>query len=57
MTPAATPHFGPEFSLEPPLHLAVRVARFEERDELFGSVTPNHMEGEVTAVLAANFAS
>jgi len=56
LTPAATRHFGHEFGREHPLHLSVRVARVEERDELFGNVAPIHVEGEQIAVLAADVA-
>ena len=43
-----------EFGSEQPLHLPiVIVASFEERDELLGYLSPIHVEGEYTEVLAA----
>ena len=55
MTPTAKWHFGPEFGLEHPLHLDVCGFNLaEESDELQGSVTPIHVEGKQTAVLAAD---
>jgi len=54
--PAATRHFGTEFGCENPVHLQVCVTRVEERYELLGSVAPIHVEGEQTALLAADVA-
>jgi len=56
LTPAATRQSGPEFGHKHPIHLSVRVARAEERDEFFRSVAPIHVEDEQTAVLAADVA-
>jgi len=58
LIPTATWHFGPEFGLEHHLHLAVCGSNLaEESDEVLGIVTPIHVEGKHTAVLAADVTS
>jgi len=58
LTPAATWHFGPKFGREHPLLLPVcGITSAEERYELLWSIAPIHVEGEQTAVLAADVTS
>ena len=40
-----------------PIHLPVSVTRVEERYEMLGSLAPIHVEGEQTAVIAADVAT
>ena len=56
LTQGATRHFGHEFGRERHLHLSVRVEGVEEHYDLFGSEAPFHVQGEETAVLAADVA-
>jgi len=56
LTKSATGHIGPEFGSEFPLHQPV-CCFTEERYELLGCVAPIHVEGEQTALLAADIAS
>ena len=55
--PTAPRNFGPEFGCKHPLHLPVCIARVEERQEWRGSVASIPVEGEQTAVFAADVAS
>jgi len=58
LTPGATGHFGPEFRREHPLHLPVcGIIPAEESHKLLGNIDPIHVEGEQTAVLAADITS
>jgi len=53
LTQAATRQGGTKFGRQHLLHLSVCFAPTgEERDELLGDVTPVHVAGEKTAVLA-----
>jgi len=58
LTPAATRHCGPEFGCVHPLHLPIcGFSRVEGRYEWLEIVAPIAVEGEHTAVLAADVAS
>jgi len=55
LTPATTRQGGSKFGREHQLHLLVCIAPTgEERDELLKGVTPVHVVGENTAVLASD---
>ena len=56
LTQAATRQGGPKFRRKHLLHLSVCITSTgEERDELLCGVTTVHVDGEKTAVLAAEF--